>query len=70
MYQLTVHKSIRKLALFVRLTSSVAVRHQKRSTVAIAIEFPTKMNLMKTYLKLVWSPWQHCYFHCSWWPQY
>jgi len=25
---------------------------------------------MKTYLWLVWSPWRHCYSHCSWLPQY
>jgi len=23
-----------------------------------------------THLWLVWSPWQHCCSHCSWWPQY
>ena len=25
---------------------------------------------MTTYQWLVWSPWQHCCSHCSWWPQY
>ena len=25
---------------------------------------------MTTYLWLVWSSWQHCCSHCSWWPQY